>query len=360
RRSDMSAATRAVFARLESGWDELKAQAAAKLGRADTPLIQPFRGFGTRDELWVRARVLEDEGVISAVHSDSLWTNIKHTYKRYETDEIADARVRWTYGSQSGEETTDAEGYVDFTIQPGADFDGDAARQEVMLQLVHVPGHDIEPLTSRVHVRTPDTNAADFGIISDIDDTIVYTGATNFAKHWRTVVANSAESRQGYDHLPELYRALTDEERNPIFFVSSSPWNLFDLFERYMVLNDIPLGPMLLKDFGLDDDKWLTGGHDGHKTKNIERVLSTYPQLPFLLVGDSGQRDLAIYSKVVRDHPGRIKAVVIHDVTTAPNSAEAEAQLKTIRDGGALAIHTGDYGEAWDRLAEHGLAPSRG
>ena len=342
---------------IENAWDALKRDLGEKLAlirERDTPLVQPFRGFGTPDEFWVRGRVIEDEGVISAIHSDSLLVNLRHTYKRYETDEIPGAVLSWEFGACSGRVTTDEEGYFDFRFAPGDTFDAGAAWQDVHLLLEEAPGYDAPRLGATVPVRTPGTEAR-FALVSDIDDTIVHTGAHDFAKHWRTVVANSERSREGYEGLPELYRALTDEERNPVFYVSSSPWNLFDLFERYMALNDIPIGPLLLRDFGLDETKWLTGSHDEHKTAQIERVLATYPHLPLVLVGDSGQRDAAIYAAVARKHRERIAAVLIHEVVPNVAGGEVDAMREVLGDDVPHMVTT-SYVEAHAWLRELGFA----
>ena len=346
---------------IEKAWDDLKRDWSARLSdrlgvERDTPLLAPYRGFGTAESLWFRGRVLEDEGVISALHSDSLAVNLRHTYKRYETDEIPGATIRWSHESAGGETAggtleTDREGFFEHHFQPRSL--GSEPWTDVHVLLEEAPGFDIEPLGATVRVRVPGRDAR-FGIISDIDDTIVYTGAHDFLKHWRTVVANSAHSRECYDGLPALYQSLTDGERNPIFYVSSSPWNLFDLFERYMSLNDIPLGPMLLKDFGLDDTKWLTGGHDGHKTMQIERVFETYPDLPFILIGDSGQRDAAIYADIVEKHGDRVAAVLIHEVT--PNEHEAVVADMRARLTETPHMVTTSYPKAHAWLRELGFA----
>ncbi|EFL88103.1 App1 family protein [Ahrensia sp. R2A130] len=344
----------------ERSWDRIKRRASDRLGFNGTAIIQPYRGIGDSKRFWIRGRVLEDPGIVTAIQSDSLWTNLRHTFRRYETDEIPGATVQWSFGSQTGEVVTDDEGFFDFTIHPGNDFDPGADWQNVQLKLLEAPNFELHPLGAAVQVRTPSPQAR-YGIISDIDDTIVYTGATNFVKHWRTVVANSAESRQVYDHLPEFYDALTDGAAgamtNPIYFVSSSPWNLFDLFERFMILNGIPLGPMLLKDFGLEQGKWLTGGHDGHKTKMIERVFDANPDLKFVLVGDSGQRDAEIYSGIAEKHTDRIRAIVIHDVTPDDRDATIKDALEKVEKLGIPVVYTDSYRTAHDTFMEEGLLP---
>ena len=348
-----------VAHRIETRFDRLKQRLGARLGLSGPAMVQPYHGIGTANDFWVRGRVMTDQGVVSAVHSDSVLVNIRHTLRRYETDEIPGARLSWSFGASGGTVATGEEGFFDFHFDPGSDFDPQADWQDVHFILQDASPLETRPLGATVRVRTP-RRGARFVLVSDIDDTIVHTGATNFLKHWRTVVANSAKSRQGYEGLPELYRALCagadGPATNPVFYVSSSPWNLFDLFDRYMIINGIPRGPMLLKDFGLDGSKWLTGGHDGHKSRMIDKVAASQPHLPLLLIGDSGQRDLEIYADVAQRYGAeRIAAIVVHDVTGMERRADVRATLARLRDEGILAFLTSDYHDARDRLVRAGL-----
>lgn len=348
----------ALAHRAENLWDKVRFRAKRAAGLLGTPILLAYRGFQTPEGLWLRGRVIEDQGVISAEHTESIHGNVWLSLKRYETDEIRGARIAYSTGSVTGEVTTDEEGYFDLTIEHPALSDA-APWLPVELILTEAPHYDVRPLGAKAEIRIVSPKAR-FGVISDIDDTIVKTGATNFLKHWRTVAANSAESRTAFPGVTHLYRALAEGEAgpktNPFFYVSSSPWNLFDLFERFMVLHDIPLGPMLLKDFGLDATKWLTGGHDDHKLKMIERVMVAHPQLPFVLVGDSGQRDAVIYAEVVRRYPGRILAVHIRDVTSGLLATHADDALRQLRGLGVAVTIAPSLEMAAEHAAQSGLA----
>ncbi|WP_206454719.1 App1 family protein [Aurantimonas marina] len=348
----------ALAHRAENLWDRARFRAKRATGLLGTPILLAYRGFQTPHGLWLRGRVIEDQGVISAEHSESIVGNMWLSLKRYETDEVRDARIAYSTGSITGEVTTDEEGYFDLTIEHPALSEA-APWLPVELILTEVPHYNVRPLGAKAEIRIVSPKAR-FGVISDIDDTIVKTGATNFLKHWRTVAANSAESRTAFPGVTHLYRGLAEGEAgpqtNPIFYVSSSPWNLFDLFERFMVLHDIPLGPMLLKDFGLDATKWLTGGHDDHKLTMIERVMAAHPQLPFVLVGDSGQRDAVIYAEAARRYPDRVLAVHIRDVTAGHLAQEADEGVASLKRAGVAVTVAPTLEEAAVHAAESGLA----
>ena len=69
---------------------------------------------------------------------------------------------------------------------------------------------------------------------------------------------------------------------NPFFYTSKSPWNLYAPLVEYLEVQQLPLGPLLLRDFGLRPEK-------ERKRKAIEEILATYPKLKFILSGDSGE-----------------------------------------------------------------------
>src|SRR5690606_9535554 len=75
--------------------------------------------------------------------------------------------------------------------------------------------------------------------------------------------------------------------------------------------------------------------HEAHKLAHIERILAAYPRLPFILIGDSGQRDPEIYCRVVDAFPGRICAVYIRDVlSSSAREAEVAALAEHVRRSG--------------------------
>ncbi|WP_193227679.1 App1 family protein [Aureimonas psammosilenae] len=328
-------ALRAVGA-AANAWNDWRYRIKLRLGLVSRPLLLPYRGYAANGRLRFGGRVVEDEGVVNAPPSLSRWTNLKRTFRRYETDEIRDARVEWRIGDARGTAVTDRDGYfhVDIALAPDA---LQAPWARVDMTLTGAPGYGFEPMEASTYVRVVEAEP-EFGIISDLDDTLIETGAQNLLKHWRTVSLNSAEGRVAFPGVAYLFRALAagrkGADTNPIFYVSSSPWNLYDLFETFMQLRDIPAGPMFLKDFGIDRTKWLTGSHRRHKLAAIERILASYPSLSFLLIGDTGQDDAVIYAEAVQRHRDRIVAVYLRDVTPSGFSPFVRRAMRRIQRHG--------------------------
>jgi phosphatidate phosphatase APP1 len=158
---------------------------------------------------------------------------------------------------------------------------------------------------------------ARIGVISDIDDTILETGVQRALRMVVQTVTGSALTRTANPGAPELYRDLA-AGANPVFYVSSSPWNLHAFLLAFLRHRSFPLGPVLLRD--------LLGTRAGREQKHqrIEEILDLHPDLSFVLLGDSGEKDPEIYADIVRAHPDRIRAVYIREVRLDPGDGRVE------------------------------------
>ena len=199
----------------------------------------------------------------------------------------------------------------------------------------------------------------DFGVISDIDDTVVRTQATNLLKMARITFLGNARTRLPFKGVAAFYQALqqgpAEDGRNPLFYVSSSPWNLYDLLVHFFELQGIPQGPLLLRDLGLDREKFIQTGHRHHKRAQIERLFLRYPDLAWILIGDSGQKDPEIYRDVVRRHPGRVLAIYIRDVSRRRRDRAVRALGDAASDEGVPLHLVADTAEAAEHAAASGF-----
>lgn len=300
---------------LEDKWDELRFNFKKKLGLNDPIQVVPYRTYGTPTHVYIKGRVLEDKNIQGAGDKDTILTNLLNMYKRFESDEVPDAVLNVLLADEKHPVTTDKEGYFVLNLQPAIPIVNEALWHPVPLELVQAPIPFTKGQGAMAEIMIPPPDA-EYGIISDIDDTIVQTGATSLLAMGRATFLNNAKTRLPFAGVAEFYNALqlgrNGKRNNPFFYVSSSPWNLYDLLKDFLDLNDIPAGPLLLRDFGLDTE--TKDGHMGHKLKEIRQIVQAYPLLQFVLIGDSGQDDPLIYREVVKEFPGRILAIYIRDV----------------------------------------------
>jgi phosphatidate phosphatase APP1 len=119
-------------------------------------------------------------------------------------------------------------------------------------------------------------------------------------------------------------------------------------------LQKIPLGPLLLRDFG--DHLLFAKEPESHKRNNIKTILESFPQLPFVLIGDSGERDPEIYRDVVKEYPTRIRAVYIRSVNKHPDRLAAiDTLIEEIRLTGTQLVLAPDSEFAAAHAAAEGL-----
>lgn len=344
----------AVASPAERGFDAIKRRLAARFDRDDPIHIMAYRGFGTPRKLAITGRVLQDEPVGGAQEHDSLWRNLGNTWKRFETDEIPGARVRASFGGWTGETVANDEGYFRFEIEPPEPFDAAKIWHPVDLELLDPP-HPVRG-TGAVLVPAPD---AEYGIISDIDDTVVETGVTRRIAMARTVFLGNARTRLPFKGVAAFYDALHQGVKaggtNPLFFVSSSPWNFYDLLVEFMELHAIPPGPLLLRDLGVDRRKLFERPGIQHKLGCIRPILDSYPELKFVLIGDSGERDPEIYRQIVREYPGRILAIYIRRISVPGRDDQVLALAKEVREEGVPMLLVPDTEAAAVHAAELGL-----
>src|SRR5687767_409954 len=82
--------------------------------------IEPYIGYGTASRLVLSGRVLEERGPIPSAATDSRWRNLRNTFRRFATREVAGVRVSARYAGLRASGVTDGEGYfrIEFDLGP--------------------------------------------------------------------------------------------------------------------------------------------------------------------------------------------------------------------------------------------------
>jgi phosphatidate phosphatase APP1 len=324
-------------------------------------LIEPYLGYGTASKLVVSGRVLRDRGPILSSELDSRWRNLRNTFRRFRTGELRGASVRARFGKFETVVSSDAEGYFWAEIDLPEPISA-AGWQEVDVELFESGASGTAIAAARSEVLVPPPGVR-FGVISDIDDTVVATNVTSTLKMLTTVLFSNAHARMPFEGIAAFYRALqrgaNGDEGNPIFYVSNGPWNFYALLVEFFRLNGIPLGPLFLRDFGAHMVFSLRRSHGAQKLFHIGRILEMYDRLAFVLIGDSGERDPEIYTEVVRRYPQRVRAIYIRSVDQRPERLAAIAALaEEVRSTPTQFVLAADSASAAAHAAGEGLIDS--
>ncbi|UWQ56140.1 App1 family protein [Leisingera caerulea] len=281
-------------------------------------VIDPYIGYATPEHLIVRGRVLTRLRRSSPRDGQGVLRNVRQMISLFLTDEAAGITVC----QEDATAVSDEEGYFQLPLLPG-----------------RAPGwHDIPVAIADGGAQTacpvliprPD---ARFLVISDIDDTVMQTSAYSLVRNLWTTFSGNALTRRVFPDSAALLRQLSEDGRNPVYYVSSSPWNMHAFLAQVFRQADLVRGPMFLRDLGLSETQFISAGHGSHKGQSIDLLLNAHPELPAVLIGDTGQKDASIYGAAVRRHPGRIAAVLLR-VPADGLSAEDERDLAKLRETG--------------------------
>jgi phosphatidate phosphatase APP1 len=301
-----------------------------KLNLMEPISIMPYYGFGSKHYIFLKGRLMEEEKITGQQKDSSIAKHLKETYKRYESDEIPEVELEAGFADQTIKVKTDAEGYFEVEFRSEEGFDFARHGQKVDLNFLE-PKNPDDQTKAEAKFFVPGKDP-EFGVISDIDDTVMVSKATHFWEKLKLHLLQDATDRSPFPgiaaFLSSLQKGSDGKGHNPLFFVSASEWNLYDLLVNFMEFHDIPKGPLLLQDkgTGLDQGKFETKKED-YKIRKIIHILDSYPESKFICIGDSGQHDPETYLQLVKDYPGRILGIYIRDVTPDRRDREVK-QIK--------------------------------
>jgi len=337
--------------------------------RAPPVRIQPFFGYRSRTRLVLSARALRSgkSGFDPRANKGGRLQAIRTMLAQFASREAAGVEVTLELEGQErallhATAVSDGDGYLhfDLPLDPDLDLPVHPVWEVVTLRWRNREGEQCV----EGHVLVPGTEGR-LAVISDIDDTIIETGITGgiraIARNWRRILAELPEERIAVPGADAFYGALGGGQvlppdavragkrvaatHRPFFYVSSSPWNLFSYLVAFMRAKGLPLGPLMLRNWGFDRATLGSSGHGAHKRAQIDAILGTYPDLRFALIGDDTQGDLPAYATAVEHYPDRVAAIFIRTTAGQPLSPEELAAQVTIEAAG-VPLWLGDSWES--------------
>src|SRR5690554_6387387 len=186
--------------------------------KRDPIQIITFRSYGTPNHLYVKGRAIEDKGI--DLTKTGFFSLLRNSWKRFETDKVKNAKLTLSLPDGRNIKTnTDSQGYflIDEMVNnllPLTDeeswlryfisFDNKVGRRKFQ-ENNKFKGEILIPFSA-----DKATEATEFGVISDIDDTILHTGLTSRFK-WRVVkntIFKRAEKRIPLEGAAGFYTQL--------------------------------------------------------------------------------------------------------------------------------------------------------
>jgi phosphatidate phosphatase APP1 len=324
--------------------------------------VRAFDGYGSSKRIYLTGMVIEKGGIVRTSDSDSAADNLRKMVCRFFSRPGPHMDVIATFGSYHKCVRSNDRGYFCIDISPQNLTLAEQNACQVILKLVDNPKAPCATETAKIFIP-PKT--AKFGVISDIDDTILYTRATNRFRMILIILFKTPYARLTFPAASSFYRALQDSTQggvlNPFFYVTSSSWRMHDMMHDFMSFHDFPIGPIIMRTIRMTRASVLDPNRHYHKLMSFQQIIETYPNLPFLLIGDSGQKDPEIYAEIIRRFPGRILAVYIRDVYPTASRRKTISEIaRKVSSGKTTLLLVKDTMEAARHAASMGwIDPAR-
>lgn len=328
-----------------------------RLGLLTPPVIMPYRGYGVPGKVHISGHILDDRLLYESEKTDKARKNFLAMLSRYISDGLADIRVKIKIAEDEIIVNTDEDGLFEATLHPKEVSHGwNPVRFQVLDNIVE----DEEPLAAQSEAFI-ETGNSEYMVISDVDDTILISHATQVLRKMRLILTKNSKTRLPFPGVSSFYRALNrgsaGNANNPIFFVSSSEWNLYDLLDDFCRARGIPKGVFLLQELKTSLWKLIKsgGGTHRHKADKVRHLMKTYPDKNFVLIGDSGQKDAYLYEKISHEFPKRILAIYIRDIGLEKKARKIKNIVDSAMERAIEMILVGDTEEAKKHAKKNGF-----
>ena len=263
------------------------------------PVVIPYSGYGGAGFARVLCRVL-----LARPDAAKPTATTIRGWRSFVSIPVADSRVTITAGGRTFEVQADRGGVVDVDL--GVDL-------EPGVRTITLQADGSAAVTARIFVVDPD---ARIGIVSDIDDTVMVTALPRpFLAAWNTFVLDEHARRPVPGMAVLLERLAREHTGSPVIYLSTGAWNVAPTLDRFMSRHLYPSGTMLLTDWGPTHDRLFRSGQQ-HKRDSLTRLAREFPNVRWVLIGDDGQHDEAIYRAFEAEHPGNVAAVAIRQLST--------------------------------------------
>lgn len=312
---------------------------ARRKGRTAT--ILPFPGYGGPGWVRVVGRVLVVRPPRVAANDEP--ASIRG-WRSFVGIPVGFAAVSITVGGKVHEVVADRGGVIDTRIEadlaPG-------------WQKLTMSTEGQEPIEATVFVVGEDIR---FGVVSDVDDTVMVTALPRpFIAFWNSFVVDEHARLPVPGMAVLLDQLLREHPGSPMIYLSTGAWNVAPTLRRFLGRHLFPAGAMLLTDWGPTHDRWFRSGRE-HKLSNLRRLAAEFPQVRWLLIGDDGQHDEAIYTQFLEEHPDSVAGVAIRRLLPAEAVlAGGRTEVDDHSDDAAPWVSAEDGAGLRDQLSDAGI-----
>ncbi len=294
-----------IAARIEEVIDRIGERLWRALGWQEH--VISYTGYGTRNSVRVLGRVvLMPRRPRTRLRKATREFVKRRGFRNFVTAPCVRVPVTVRIGGQVISTVSDRGGYIDLRIRD----------------------HGLEPGWQNVELRSAQSKKAvapvqvvdeaeTFGIVSDIDDTVITTLLPRpLIAFWNSFIRDES-ARQAVPGMARLYtELLASRPGAPLVYLSTGAWNTHPFLSRFLKRHGYPAGAMLMTDWGPTNTGWFRSGLQ-HKRESLLQLTRDFPNIRWVLVGDDGQHDPAIYGEFASVARDNVRAIAIRQLSPA-------------------------------------------
>lgn len=270
--------------------------------------IVVYHAYGNTHQIVIQGRMENKKTFKKVNKNDSWFRNLWRRARQVEGDEIESQTIFASVHDEKFTTKGDDEGYFEFNIttkkvlKTGYDkvvlnIEGNSDVHQTEVMII-----GSEPLV---------------GIISDFDDTIIISDVTNKIKlGYNTVFKNYKQRKIVPTMLERFQKILAQNPKNvpsTLFILSGSPQQLFIAVEDFLAFHHFPKHTLILKKAHGDHKDPLIDQF-AYKTQKIERLIKLYPNMKWVMFGDSGEKDAQVYKAIQEKYPHKVMRYYIRNI----------------------------------------------
>jgi len=268
--------------------------------------IEIYNCYGNDKRVIVQARVLDAHKFTEAKKDDDIFTNLKRKLGIIFNDERENVNITIEINGEKFERKSDDEGYLEFDLS----FEKKALKPNQKIDLYLTNYKEIE---NSCNLFIP-SDKRQTGIISDFDDTIIISNVTNKLSLLNQLLLKNYKQREVIKGMKRRFEEiLRNSPDKPLFIITGSVKQFNKVIRLFLDYHKFPKRTIITKKIHGKNSNSIFEQKD-YKSENIEKLLRLYPNIEWVLFGDSGEEDRQIYLNIAKKYPSHIKEIYIREI----------------------------------------------
>lgn len=179
-------------------------------------------------------------------------------------------------------------------------------------------------------------HAGSYGIITDIDDTVIQT---NVQQRWRTVIralAKNVFQKKQVEGAGDFLNEMVSKANCSLFYCSRSPYQMYDIINHFFELNNYPFAPMLLRNVSKESHYYQRDVLKEQKFLAMKLLLEQSGDIQFVMLGDSNEKDALIYLNLAKLFPNKVAKIFIRHLRTDRKFKKLKKEISQFQEQSKL------------------------